>query len=223
MGASKKHRKPLRLGMPVHALDGEAGKISKIITDPESRQATYLAVKTGRLLSRKEVVIPVSLVSKASAEAVFLKITREALADYPVYEVTVVKGQYQKPQYFPRGLTIPAYYLPDNRGYMVLRQRSVPEQSIAVEKGMQVRDCNGQQAGEVEGVILDQAKRQGKYIVFRRDHSSPLQLIPADLIQNISSAEVKLRIDGKSIEKLAEYSERSIRNSIAAAAARGAG
>jgi hypothetical protein len=95
---------------------------------------------------------------------------------------------------------------------MVLRQRSVPERSISFEKGMTVSDCAGQQSGKVEGVILDQEKRQGKYIIFRRDHFFPLQIIPADLVQDISSTTVKLRVDRKFIKYLPEYSERPLQS-----------
>jgi len=196
--------------MPVHALDGEAGKITRIITDPESRQPIYLVVKIGRLRRRREVVLPVSLVSSVSVETVNLDITREALAGFPDYEVVIVKGKYKRPEFFSYPSSIPLYYPPDNSGFMVLRQRSVPDQSIAVEKGMAVQDCTGRPVGKVEGVILDQGKRQGKYVVFRRDHFSPLQLISVDLVQDVSSAEVKLRIEAEFVEKLPEYSERSI-------------
>jgi hypothetical protein len=96
MKVIKKHRKPLRLGIPVHARDGMAGRNSKVITDPESCQPTYLAVKTGRLHRRREVVVPVSLVSSVDAEIVTLDMTREALADFPDYEMTIVKGEYKK-------------------------------------------------------------------------------------------------------------------------------
>jgi sporulation protein YlmC with PRC-barrel domain len=208
MKVIKKHRKPLRLGMPVHTRDGVAGRISKVITDPESYQPTYLTVKIGRLRRRREVVVPVALVSSVDAEIVTLNITREALADFPDYEVTIVKGEYKKPQYVMRGRSYPYFDPPENSGFMVLRQRSVPERSISVEKGMIVSDCAGQQSGKVEGVILDQEKRQGKYIIFRRDHFSHLQIIPADLVQDISSTTVKLRVDRKFINNLPEYPDR---------------
>jgi sporulation protein YlmC with PRC-barrel domain len=74
---------------------------------------------------------------------------------------------------------------------------------------MQVRDCDGREVGKVEGVILDQEQRQGKYIVFRRDSFSPLQLIPAALVQDVSSTDVKLSIAWEFVEKLPEYSHRA--------------
>ncbi|HEM62103.1 MAG TPA: PRC-barrel domain containing protein, partial [Chloroflexi bacterium] len=81
-----KYTQKLRLGMPVFATDGKAGKIAKIITDPESRQPVYLAVEIGRLPNRREVVLPVSLVRGVTAETVNLDITRQTLADFPDYE-----------------------------------------------------------------------------------------------------------------------------------------
>ena len=209
MSVTKKHKKPVRLGMPVHTLDGEVGRSSRIITDPESRQPIYLAVKIGGVRRRREVVVPVSLVSSVSAETINLDITSEALANFPAYEFTYRKGRYEKP--YPIGnLHYGGAYKPAaNSAFLVLKQRSVPDQSVAVEKGMVIHDCTGQEVGKVEGLILDQEERQGKFIVFRRDHFSPLQLIPADLVQDASSTEVKLHIDLEFVEKLPEYSERT--------------
>jgi hypothetical protein len=211
MKEQTKRKKQLTLGAPVNCLDGKAGTLSKIITDPDSRRPTYLVVKRGRPRSR-EIVVPVSLVVEVTPAAVELDITRKALADFPDYEVTVQKGKYQKPMPVPdprRPITI--YTPPTNSGYMVLRQRNVPEQSVEVKRGMAVRDCEGHQVGKVEGIIVGVSKRRGKYVVFRRTRSRSLRLIPAELVEDVSLEGVQLRVDCDFAEKLPDYTPRLAR------------
>lgn len=206
MSGIKKNRKALQVGIPVLALDGEAGRIARIVIDPQDHQPTYLVVKIGRGMRRREIAVPVSLVASASAETVSLSVTRDALEDFPDYEVTVRERRYEKP--FPVGrLPKQAYTPATNSGYLVLRQRSVPEQSVAIAKGMPVRDRAGLPVGTVEGLILDHEEREGKYIVFRSDPFSPLRLIPAPLVEAVTSAGVDLRIGRELAGRLPEYSD----------------
>jgi sporulation protein YlmC with PRC-barrel domain len=210
-----KPKKPVGLGMPVQTLDGKAGSVIKIIADPESRRPLYLAIKTGRLGNRREVVVPASLVSSASEETATLAVSRKKLLEFPVYEVTLMKGEYKKPEFFPRSYGNIHYFPSDNSGYVVVKQRSIPDHLIAVEKGMQVVDCDGNKVGKLKDLIMDQEQRQGKFIVLGRDHFSPLQMIPSGLVQDVSSAGIKLSIAWDSVEKLPEYTQRAARSLLA--------
>lgn len=199
MNMVKKTRKEMQLGTLVNAVDGRAGKISKVIIDPRNREPIYLVVKTGRLLRTREVTVPISLVSSVSAESVNLGLTREALAEYPDYEITVHQGHYEKP--LPLGHRLfDVYTPPSNSQYLKLRQRSVPEYAVAVEKGMLVRDCNHQEVGRIEGVVPDTERWRGKYLVFRRRGISRSQQVPVDLVAGASSEEVRLGVDWKFVE-----------------------
>lgn len=200
------NQKTLRVGICVLALDGEAGRVARIVIDPQNHQPTYLVVEIGRGLRRREIAVPVSLVTSASAERVSLGVTRDALEDFPDYEVTVRDERYEKP--FPVGrLPKQAYTPPANSGYLVLRQRSVPDPSVAIAKGMPVRDRLGRPIGSVEGLILDHEAREGKYIVFRRDPFSSLRLIPTPLVEDVTSSGVDLRIGSELANRLPEYSD----------------
>lgn len=208
MKEQTKHKKQLTLGAAVNCLDGRAGTLSRIITDPESRRPTYLVVKRGRLRSR-EIVVPVSLAAEVTPEAVKLDITRKTLDGLPDYEVTVRKGRYEKPMPIPdprRPIAI--HTPPSNRGYMLLQQRNVPERSVEVKQSMAVRDCEGRALGKVAGIIAGASKRQGKYVIFRRTRSRWLRLIPADLVEDVTLEGVRLRIDYDLAEKLPDYPPR---------------
>jgi|GEM_PF-1763033 len=197
------HRKQLKLGMTVNCLDGRAGKISKIIADPESHRPTYLVVKRGRLRTT-ELVVPVSLVEAVVMESVQLSITLDALRDFPVYEYTVHRGKYEIPKLIGRR-PVAVYTPPANKGYMVLKQRAVPERSLAVEKGLVIRDSYGREVGKVAGLIVDGDERKGKYIVFRNPHSATEQLIPTELIDDVTADSVHLRIDRRYLDGLPTF------------------
>jgi sporulation protein YlmC with PRC-barrel domain len=209
MNTIKKNKKPLRLGTPVFAGDRKAGRITKIIADPGKRRVLYLAVKTGWLRSIREIAVPVSLVSSASAEKVTLALTKGELQEFPDYEVTFVKEEYKKSEFFPSSYGTSLYYPPDNSYFMVIKQRSVPDHSIAVEKGMQVFDHGGQKVGRVKGLILDKTLRQANFIVLSGDYFAPLKLIDTKVVQDVSSTGVKLSIDWKRVEKLPEFSKKT--------------
>ncbi len=185
--------KELILGARVNCQDGAAGRLSRIILDPENRRPTHLIVKRG-WPSPREIVVPVSLATKVTREAVELKITRRALADFSDYQVTVRKGRYEKPMPVPNPQRpIALYTLPSHGAFMVLQQRNVPEQSAEVRRGMAVRDGNGHKVGKVEGITVGVNKQQGKYVLFQRSHSRTPRLIPAELVEGVSSEGVRLQ------------------------------
>jgi len=203
-------KKQLGLDLRVQCLDGQGGKISNVVIDPDSRQPTHLVVKRGRLHVR-EILVPVSLVAEVTEAAVFLNVTRETLVGLSDYEFTVRKGEFQKPLMVgyprPHYMGFPA----SNKSFMVLRQRNVPERSVAVEKGMAILDVDGHKVGKVEGIIVDSKKRQGRYLLFQRTHETVPQLIPSDLIEDVSGEIVRLRIDGEYVERLPAYTRRTAR------------
>jgi sporulation protein YlmC with PRC-barrel domain len=203
-------KKQLGLELGVQCLDGRGGKISKVVIDPDSHQPTHLVVKRGRLHVR-EILVPVSLVAEVTEETVFLNVTRETLVGLSDYEFTVRKGEFQKPLMVgyprPHYMGFPA----SNKSFMVLKQRNVPERSVAVEKSMAILDIEGHKVGKVEGIIVDSRKRQGRYLLFQRMHGTVPQLIPSDLIDDVSEGNVRLRIDRDYMERLPVYTRRTAR------------
>lgn len=200
--------KQVELGARVWAENKMVGVVEKIVVDPAHHEPGYLVVKQGRIPPRqRHIVVPVSLVSEVSPEAVTLATTPEALTSFPEYEVTVRKGEYQKPipLGYPRpyGLSTPV----SNQGYMVIRTRSVPETTVSVEQGMAVRDATGRQVGRVHGLTLDSDKRQASHIVVRLPKllADRDRVIPVDLVGNVHSGSVHLRITAAHVGALTLY------------------
>lgn len=205
-------KKRIELGYRVNAVDGRVGVVEKVIVDPDEREPSYLIVKRGRIRPR-HIVVPVTLVDEVSAGQVSLSITRNALDDFPDYEVTERHGRYEKP--VPVGVQRPltTYTPPSNRGYMKLRQRNVPESAVPVEKGMVVKDARGLRVGRVEGLLLDGERRTATHILLQRPApmtvATPATMqqfaVPVDLVKDVREGGVHLRITRWHISGLAVY------------------
>lgn len=206
-------KKQMKLGDTVVATDGPAGVVAKIIVDPAGREPDYLVVRRGRIRYR-HIVVPVSQVIDVTEGKVLLSASGAVLDEFPDYEVVERYGTYQKPlpvgtRYRPVG----AYLPPSNAGYMVLQRRSVPESSVAVEKGMVIRDATGQRVGRVAGLLLDSDPRAVTHILLQlpaplartTDATSQPFMIPAALVAGVRDSEVHLAITKAQVFGLAIY------------------
>jgi sporulation protein YlmC with PRC-barrel domain len=199
-------KKQVELGARVRAQDGEVGTVAKVVVDPQEHQPGYLVIKRGRIRPR-HVVVPVSLVADVSAEAVSLATTRAALDGFPNYEVTVRRGRYEKPVAVGRTGPVAVFEPPFNQGFLTLRQRSVPETSVGVERGMAVLDAAGLRLGHVHGLVLDSDDRQATHLVL--GHVEPRltrdRLLPVDLVAGVRAGEVHLHITAEYVQGLGIY------------------
>ena len=69
-------------GDPVHAVDGEIGRVEGVRVDLGSRRVTHVLLQEGHLWGRKEVVIPASAVTKVE-NGIWLNLTREQVEGLP--------------------------------------------------------------------------------------------------------------------------------------------
>jgi sporulation protein YlmC with PRC-barrel domain len=69
-------------GEPVHALDGEIGRVEGFQVDPGDHRVTHVLLREGHLWGRKEVAIPVSAVAKVE-HGIWLNLTKKQVEDLP--------------------------------------------------------------------------------------------------------------------------------------------
>ena len=73
-------------GHPVHATDGEIGKVQGFIVDPADQRVTHVLLEEGHVWGRKwgrrEVAIPISAVT-AIDEGIRLNMTKKQVEDLP--------------------------------------------------------------------------------------------------------------------------------------------
>jgi len=69
-------------GDPVHALDGEIGRVQGFLVDPDDHRVTHVLLEEGHLWGRKKVSIPVSAVTGVE-NGIRLSLTKKQVEDLP--------------------------------------------------------------------------------------------------------------------------------------------
>ncbi len=69
-------------GDPVHALDGEIGRVQGLLVDPDDHRVTHVLLQEGHLWGRKKVSIPVSAVTGVE-NGIQLSLTKKQVEDLP--------------------------------------------------------------------------------------------------------------------------------------------
>jgi len=69
-------------GDPVHALDGEIGRVQGFLVDPDDHRVTHVLLHEGHLWGRKKVSIPVSAVTGVE-NGIRLSLTKKQVEDLP--------------------------------------------------------------------------------------------------------------------------------------------
>jgi len=69
-------------GDPVHALDGEIGRVQGLLVDPHDHRVTHVLLEEGHLWGRKKVSIPASAVTGVE-NGIRLSLTKKQVEDLP--------------------------------------------------------------------------------------------------------------------------------------------
>jgi sporulation protein YlmC with PRC-barrel domain len=69
-------------GDPVHALDGEIGRVEGLLVDPDDHRVTHVLLQEGHLWGRRKVSIPVSAVTGVE-NGIRLSLTKKQVEDLP--------------------------------------------------------------------------------------------------------------------------------------------
>jgi len=72
---------------PVHATDGNIGRVQGLVIDPRSHHVTHVLLQEGHLWGRNEVAIPISAVSSVEEEGIKLSITKRDVQDLPAVDI----------------------------------------------------------------------------------------------------------------------------------------
>ncbi|MDQ2707107.1 MAG: PRC-barrel domain-containing protein [Actinomycetota bacterium] len=76
----------VRRGEPVHATDGDIGRVQGLVIDPGSRHLTHVLLQEGHLWGRKEVAIPIGAVA-STANGIQLRISKQEVKDLPPVDI----------------------------------------------------------------------------------------------------------------------------------------
>ena len=72
---------------PVHATDGNIGRVQGLIIDPRDNHVTHVLLQEGHLWGRKEVAIPISAVSRVDEDGIQLSMAKAGVQDLPPVDI----------------------------------------------------------------------------------------------------------------------------------------
>jgi nucleotide-binding universal stress UspA family protein len=133
----------------VRAQDGKAGRLQKIVADPETHEPAYLVVRRSRL-SPRDIVIPVGLVTEVTGNTVMLDTTQEALSGFPDYEISVERHEKLDRDYTsPWPMAAPLERARATvTGKFTVRERTVPEHTawlctiVSAQSWARLKECS---------------------------------------------------------------------------------
>jgi sporulation protein YlmC with PRC-barrel domain len=76
----------IRRGQPVHATDGEIGKVQGLIVDPSDNQVTHVLLQEGHLWGKKQVALPIRDVTDVH-QGVHLDLSKDEIRDLPPVDI----------------------------------------------------------------------------------------------------------------------------------------
>lgn len=74
-------------GTRVEAKDGHVGVVGELVLDPASEQITHLVLEEGHLWGKKEITLPLSAIDRVEADAVHLKLDKQAVEQLPTLPI----------------------------------------------------------------------------------------------------------------------------------------
>jgi sporulation protein YlmC with PRC-barrel domain len=72
---------------PVHATDGNIGRVQGLVIDPRDHHVTHVLLQEGHLWGRKEVAIPISAVSRVDNDGIQLSMAKAGVQDLPPVDI----------------------------------------------------------------------------------------------------------------------------------------
>jgi sporulation protein YlmC with PRC-barrel domain len=76
----------VRHGEPVHATDGDIGRVQGLVIDPADHHVTHVLLQEGHLWGRKEVAIPITAVTNVE-DGIQLNISKQDVQDLPPVDI----------------------------------------------------------------------------------------------------------------------------------------
>ncbi len=74
-------------GDPVHATDGNIGRVQGLVIDSRNRHVSHVLLQEGHLWGRKEVAIPISAVTGIDEDGMKLSLTKRQVQDLPSVDI----------------------------------------------------------------------------------------------------------------------------------------
>jgi sporulation protein YlmC with PRC-barrel domain len=82
----------VRRGDPVHATDGEVGKVEGLVVDARAGHVTHVLLQEGHLWGRKDVAIPVGNITRMDGGGISVSMSKHEIGELPAVDLTKPGG-----------------------------------------------------------------------------------------------------------------------------------
>ncbi|HET9589315.1 MAG TPA: PRC-barrel domain-containing protein [Anaerolineales bacterium] len=197
--------------------DGDKiGTLDRIVMDPQTKQAGYLVVRSGFLLT-EDKLIPIKQVRSVTEERIEVDVSSEAVDDFPRYEEVeyIAVDQAGSPDeaelsyWYPPagGWSISGRYTPFPQPLQIERVgKNIRENMIGLKQGAEVFASDGEHVGSIERMFTDENNDLITHLVVSTGllHKER-KLIPAYWLTEVTEEEVHLAVDAAFLERLPEF------------------
>ncbi|HLT21539.1 MAG TPA: PRC-barrel domain-containing protein [Thermomicrobiales bacterium] len=170
----------LDIGSRVKTSDGQtAGKVKRIIFDPERKTVREFVMQTGGLLP-SERIVDRQLIEEIEDDTVTIRTPASEIEDLPA---------------FVHAVHMPIFYSDLAQASelgVIRRPGSVPRDAVVLTRGSQVYDRDGEHVGRIDEVKFDADGRVTAFVVetgiiFDRDI-----VIPIEAVESVTGDRIKL-------------------------------
>jgi sporulation protein YlmC with PRC-barrel domain len=77
----------VRRGEAVRATDGDIGRVQGLVLTPRDHRVTHVLLQEGHLWGRKEVAIPIAVVTATDGDGIKISLTKQQVHDLPAIDV----------------------------------------------------------------------------------------------------------------------------------------
>ncbi len=143
----------LNLGAKIHCVNGECGKLAKLVLQPDTFIVTHFIAEEGFLLKRARV-FPISLVARTTTNDIYLNGTSDQLTDYPDYHEETI----EKPntQHISDVLHETGPYMTVTSSPMMREKlrHGVPQDATVIERGLPVQNNHPGSGGKLDSLVI---------------------------------------------------------------------
>ncbi len=211
--------------MSIYGTDNEKlGDVKQIVVDPLTSEITHLVITQGFIFT-VDKVLPMAFITKQVDGSLYVdrQVDELDLRDYEETfyvkeddpEVIVDKDDVHIPTsvyYYPPLVSRhEGYYWGMPRRYAgdpvkLVRRVNVPEDSLLIEKGMNIYSLDGDHVGDVYSVHLDEnTNRITHFIISQGLFFQDYKLIPTFWVEEVSEKGIHIAVGTERLEKLPAF------------------
>lgn len=193
------------------------GQLDRVVIDPRTRSVSHIVVETGFLFTEQRV-ISINTVESAEEDQILLRLEAEKLVVLPEFIKTnyirVPEEQRQVPKTAEAAPFYPVAPMPTWRTGTPIsdreiepmiekKERHIPDDTVAVQKGADVYAIGNEKVGDIEEVMTDpESQRITQFVVSEGMLLKEEKRIPIEWVSEIDEEEVHLAVGPKILEYL---------------------